>query len=96
MPNISDGSRDVTTAGTRVALATARTMACTVTVEAKVANTGAVFVGGNTIASGRGVRLLAGDSYTFPAHPQNIYNLQDIYVDAAVNAEGVTFVYAQR
>ncbi len=91
-----DGVQTVTAAGTAEALASARTMAFTVTAQAIETNTDAVFVGASTVDSTRGAYLLAGDSYTFPEHPNNVYDLREIFVDAAVNGEGVRFTYARR
>ena len=71
-------------------------MAFFVIVQALAGNGDVVFVGGATIASGRGARLAAGDSVTFPAHPNNVYDLREIFVDAAVNGEGVSYVYGRR
>lgn len=93
---IRDGVRTVTTAGDAEALATSRTMACSVIIQAIEDNGDAVFVGGSTIDSTRGSRLLAGDSVTLPMHPTNIYDLATIFVDAAVNGEGVRFIYVRR
>jgi hypothetical protein len=61
--NVKDGSKNVTTAGTRVALAS--TTACQgVLIQAKAANTGIIYIGGSTVSSTSGIFLYAGESVT--------------------------------
>lgn len=85
---IGDGSKDVTTAGTRVALS-ATSVACKkVHIQAKNTNTGSIYVGGSTIAAGRGIELL-----TFASITLEVSDLSLIYIDSSVNGEGVTFLY---
>lgn len=88
---IGDGRKVVTTAGTRVTLASSTT-AREVTITALSTNTGVIVVGGSTViaAAGtrRGVPLSAGASLTI-----RIDDLADIYIDSTVNGEGVSFLY---
>jgi len=89
---ISDGRKEVATAGTRVALVASSTPAKIVIITAETDNTGYIVVGGATVvaalATRQGTPLNAGDSITL-----EIDNLADVYLDATVNTEGVTFVY---
>ena len=89
---ISDGRKEVATAGTRVALVASSTPAKIVIITAETDNTEYIVVGGATVvaalATRQGTTLNAGDSITL-----EIDNLADVYLDATVNTEGVTFVY---
>lgn len=89
---IQSGSKAVTTAGTSETLSSALA-AKYVQIQAKPANTGRVAVGGSavdeTAASIKGIILYPGEST--PWIP--IDNLAEIFVDVAVNGEGVTFNY---
>ena len=94
---VYDGSKNVTTAGTRETLTSSTAMAFTVTVQAKKTNTKSIWVGGKTVAAGRGFELPGpGDSYTFPPQSMNTYDLTVIYIDSEADGEGVTFVYSRR
>jgi len=84
---INDGSKDVTTAGTRVALSTSTPCKKVVAV-AKATNTGVIWIGGATIAAGRGEPLVA-----YQKTEIEISNLASVYIDSTVNGEGVTFTY---
>ena len=87
---ITDDRKIVTTAGTRVALASS-TACKEVVITAETDNTGIVVVGAAgtvvaAIATRRGVPLAAGDSLTL-----QIDNLADIGLDSTVSGDGVTF-----
>ncbi len=83
---IGDGSQTVTTAGTRVALGTG---ACRyVVITALATNTDTIWVGGLTVAAGRGRPLVA-----LQAEKIDINDLSKVYLDSAVSGEGVSFVY---
>jgi hypothetical protein len=85
--DVKDGSKNVTTAGTRVALAS--TTACQgVLIQAKAANTGIIYVGGSTVSSTSGIFLYAGESVEI-----SIDNLSKVYIDSSVSGEGVVFTY---
>ena len=78
--------QNVTTAGTRVQLPT---LACNkVTIIAKRANTGYVYVGMNTVSSTvYGAELAAKDSMDF-----DVSNLNELWIDSSVNGEGISYV----
>lgn len=86
---ISNGRTVVTTAGTRVALATS-TACKKVDITAETDNTGIIVVGGATVvaalATRQGVPLYAGDTYSL-----EIDDLADIYLDTTVSGDGVTY-----
>ncbi len=85
---IGCGTKAVTTAGTRETLVAATTPCLAVTIQAKRANTGYVYVGGATVASTDGVDLAPGESMTL-----GVDDLVKIYLDVSVNGEGVKYTY---
>lgn len=95
-----DGAQIVTTAGNREALnedeGGGREMARTVLITANLVNAGNIYVGGSTIAAGRGTPLMSGDTMTFPPHEMNIYDLAQIFLDADNDGEGVTYTFIRR
>lgn len=86
--SIGDGSKDVTTAGTRVQLTATPTPCKYVVVTAKSANTDTIWVGGATVAAGSGRPLVS-----LQAEKIDINDVSKIYIDSVVNSEGVTFFY---
>lgn len=82
---VISGSQNVTTAGTRVQLAT--NTCVSVSIKAKAANTGTIYVGDATVASTNGYQLAAKESISF-----DIDNTNRVYIDSSVNGEGVTFL----
>jgi len=90
--DIKDGRKVVTTAGTREQLVASSTPCKWVILIAKTDNTGTIVVGGSTVvaalATRQGTPLDAGDSVRL-----DIDDLYDIYLDATVNGEGVTYLY---
>jgi hypothetical protein len=92
MTTIADGRKVVASAGTREALVGSSTACKRVDIMAETDNTDYVVVGGSTVvaavATRQGIPLAAGQTYTF-----HIDDLQDIYLDALVSGEGVTFTY---
>lgn len=86
--SIGDGRTVVTTAGTRVVLAIP-TKYKEVSITAETDNTGTVVVGGNTViaalATRRGTPLEPGDTC--------VLSSSEIYLDAMVSGDGVTFTY---
>jgi hypothetical protein len=94
MAQVVDGTVTVTTAGTRVPLSATSILCSWVQVQSKQTNGGKIFVGGVTIATGRGATLeTAGDAQLFPRLHFNGYDLSTIYVDSAVSGEGVDLLY---
>jgi hypothetical protein len=88
---IGDDRKVVTTAGTRVALASS-TACKQVVITAETDNTGIIVVGGSTVvaslATRRGIPLYPGDTISL-----EIDNLADVNLDSTVNGDGVTFAY---
>jgi len=88
MPGTLNGANtlNVTTAGTRVRLPN---IPCkTVTVIAKKTNTGSIFCGMVTVSSTvYGVELEQKEAYDF-----DVYNANEIYIDASVSGEGISYV----
>lgn len=83
---ILNGQKLVTTAGTRVTLASSTTIK-SVTIKALSTNTGIVYVGNATVSSSNGLQLVAGDSVSL-----DISNLATINLDASVSGEGATYL----
>ena len=77
----------VTTAGTRVAVGTTTGLERGVTVKAKATNTGLIYAGSVLVASSNGYWLSPGDEVFMETA-----SLADVYIDSAVNGEGVTFI----
>lgn len=84
--NIYNGKTPVTTAGTRVVLASSQSIK-SVTIKALAANTGIIYVGNSTVTSSNGFALAAGETISY-----DIANLVTTYIDASVNGEGVTYI----
>lgn len=83
------GQKAVATAGTEVALAASQALFVgQVTIKAWHANAGMIYVGKNPVTLSTGYVLDAGEVVTLC----NVANLVDVYVDASVNGEGVSFV----
>jgi hypothetical protein len=82
------GKTTVTTAATRVALASNQVIAKSVCITALLTNTGLIYVGGSTVAAANGFQLAPGQTTGwFP-----IANLATIDIDSSVNGEGVTYL----
>ena len=78
--------KNVTTAGTRVQLPN---NAClSVTIKAKDTNIGLIYVGDVTVDSAKGFILSAGEPMDIA-----INNTNKIYIDSAVNGEGISFAF---
>ncbi len=97
LPNVRDGRKTVTTAGTAVALASSSTPCKKVTVQAFFKNTDVIVLGDSTVVAGdatdsggtrRGVVLLPGATVVF-----DINDLTRLFMDAVVSGEGCSFVY---
>ena len=91
--SIKHGNKFVTTAGTAVPLAAVDTPCKLITINAKAANTGKIAVGGQGViatigVTQTGVILNAGDVYEL-----EVADLNEVYIDATVSGEGVTFTY---
>ena len=90
-PAIS-GEKTVTAAGTAEALdiSTPIKMVRAITIIAKVANTGQVYVGGADVDSNTNDGLDAGETVEFGTYAHE-YRLADIFIDVDTNGEGVDF-----
>jgi len=84
---IYHGKTTVSTAGTEVTLASSQVITSGVTIKALSGNTGLIFVGANPVTSATGFELNAKESVFI-----EVANLTTIYVDSAVNGEGVTYI----
>lgn len=87
-PVIISGEKTVPTAGTAVALSASQRIKA-LTIVAKSANTGRVYVGGSDVSSSTNGGLGAGESISFEA--VNWMELADIYLDTDNNGEGIDF-----
>lgn len=93
-PSTSDtlqgGAKTVTTAGTRVQLSSTSVPCIDLIVQAKVGNTGRIYIAGSSVANdgSNGIYITAGLSL-----PLSVINLTQVYIDATVNGEGVSFTY---
>lgn len=84
--SVGSGQQNVTTAGTAVQLPS---NACgSVVIKAKTTNTGNIFVGPSAVTSANGLILSPGESISM-----DITNTNLIYLNSAVNGEGVSYLY---
>jgi hypothetical protein len=94
------GSKTVTTAGTAVPLSATALPANAVVIQAKVGNSGKVYVGDSTVSASKGHALAAGEAFILNAleSPKGFdeYLLNDLYIDADTNGEGVVVQYLVR
>lgn len=81
------GQKIVTTAGTEVALAASGALTAGVRVKALHDNTGMVYVGANPVTSSTGFELAAGEEVFL-----EVSSLASVYVDAAEDGEGVSYI----
>lgn len=81
------GQKTVTTAGTEVALGASTRLKSGVSIKAMHANTGWIYVGANPVTSATGYVLSAGEEVFV-----EVGNLSQIYIDASVNGEGVSYI----
>jgi hypothetical protein len=86
LPVVYTGKKAVTTAGTRVALASAQPIT-SVTVKALAGNTGTIYVGGSNVASANGFQLAKSESVSL-----DILDLSTVWIDSSVDGEGVTYL----
>lgn len=84
---IYNGKKTVTTAGTRVTLASSQALITGVTIKALHANTGTIYVGSSTVDSTNGFVLRADESIFL-----EVDNLNTVNLDCSVNGEGVTYI----
>lgn len=85
---LGDGSKNVTTAGTRVQLSSTSIPCKWVIITAKVGNTGTVYIGGSTVATARGKPLVNLQEIII-----NVNDVSKVWMDSDSNGDGVTFCY---
>ena len=87
---IISGQKTVTTAGTAERLSTGKVINASLMVKALPANTGNMFIGNvsGDVASTNGMLLEPGDSVVFAM----VTDLRELWVDSAVNGEGVAWI----
>jgi len=94
--SIVSGRKVVAAAGTAEQLSRASVAIRQLTIVAETDNTRIVTVGGSDVvgalATRRGVPLAAGESIAFYG-ADGIDELSDIWLDAEINGEGVTYLY---
>ena len=88
-PVLLSGAKTVAVAGTAEAMVGASQRVKSVVIIAKSGNTNQVYVGGSDVDSATNGGLAAGESITVEAVAW--LDLADIYLDVAVNGEGVDF-----
>lgn len=84
---IYNGQKTVSSAGSAEALASSQAIVSGVHIKALVDNTDVVYVGNASVSSSNGLELESGDSVFI-----EIANLATVYVDVAVNGEGVSYI----
>jgi hypothetical protein len=93
-------SKTVTNAGTRVALNAVALPVKQVIIQCKSSNTGKIFVGDNTVSSIISIEMGVPQSgiilpavRLLPATAGGTLDLNTVYIDSAVNGEGVNAYY---
>ena len=89
---VGQGRKVVAAAGTAVALESSSHQVLGLIITAELDNADTIAVGGSAVIESdttrTGVPLAAGDSVTIPD-----VDLNQVYIDAGTNGEGVTFLY---
>ena len=93
-------TKSITTAGTREQLTTAEIKVPALLIQAKVANTGQVYVGDKGVSSSNaGIELDSGDSFVLSAAEfgweGGLIMLSDIWLDVSVSTDGVWCSYLE-
>lgn len=86
----------VAIAGTQVPLAASKTLVSRVKIRALTGNTGVVYIGDSTVGPTTGYPLAAGVELTpsdIIGNEFDVIDLNKIYVDADVAADGVSLLY---
>lgn len=84
---LGNGVTTVSSAGTSVQLSS-NTPTASITIRALSTNTGLIYVGTATVSSANGFQLLADETLSL-----DLNNLSKVYIDAAVNGDGVSYIY---
>jgi hypothetical protein len=95
---ISNGYKDVASAGTALPLSATSQTAVWLIVQANSGNAGDVYIGDSTVSSTTAPGIEPGDSIPFGRNEGfEDYNLRNLYVDCETgNTDGVTFIYFTR
>ena len=101
---IRHSSKNVTTAGNRVRLVSESTLVCECVIRGKLANTGNIFIGDDTVDStGYPIQpaepfRIADLQYTrlFPKKNDPFIDLYHVWIDAEISGEGVNIIYIDR
>lgn len=88
---IGDGSFTVTSAGTAVQVHSGSLAIVAVAITALSGNSGVLWIGGSTVADGRGLPLAAGETTVL-----GIDNLNKVYADTDNSTDGGSFLYLSR
>ena len=88
-PTFLSSEKTVASTATAEALASAAQRVRSVTVLAKLGNSGKVYLGGSDVTTSTNDGLDPGDVVTIPA--ENWLDLKDIFIDVDTNGEGVDF-----
>jgi len=91
--SVFSGEITVDAAGTREVFASAEQMFHSITITAKAANTGQIYVGGDAVDNTINDGLDAGDTVEFSSE-RSMWNMVNWYIDADTTGEGVE-VYGQ-
>lgn len=83
-----NGTRTVTTAGTRVQLSVTSVPCIDLIIQNPSGAVGKIYIGGVNVASSNGIQLTAGQ-----AMPVDYNNLNKIYLDADNNGQSVVYMY---
>jgi hypothetical protein len=90
--------KNVTTAGTRVALSATSKKVKKLKIRALAANTGVMYLGDVTVAAANGYQLPAAAEISLVdlfSKDGDVVDLAAVYIDSAVNGEGVSLVYVE-
>ena len=92
---LGSGGKNVTTSGTAVPLTTTEKLVYSVRIVAKSTNGGNIYVADSTVDKTTNPQnpILALESVEFAAKESFRIDLNDIYIDADSNGEGVWFTY---
>jgi hypothetical protein len=99
MAALVDGRKVVAAAGTREPLSATSVSVRSLTIQAETDNTGIVVIGGlgtvvAAVLTRRGIALAAGAVIALTSEYDGVDDLAEIGVDAMVNGDGVTYIYA--
>ena len=90
---LKGSEQTVAAAGTAVALSSTDLYVTSLSIIAKTGNTDVVYIGDSAVVSTDNAGLAPGTPMAIPAGMDAFFNLADIFIDAAVNGEGIDFWY---